>query len=46
MLFEVEEEAIQSVLSMGGQVEVVEPASLRTQVIQQAEALARLYCIV
>lgn len=45
ILFEVEEDAIQSVLSLGGEVEVVEPASLRTQVIQQAEALVRLYNI-
>jgi predicted DNA-binding transcriptional regulator YafY len=41
--FEVEETALLSILGLGGQVEVVAPASLRTQLIAQAEGILERY---
>lgn len=41
--FEVEEEAVHAVLGFGSQVEVLEPAALRAQVIEQIRAVDALY---
>jgi predicted DNA-binding transcriptional regulator YafY len=41
--FDVEEEACQFALSFGGQAEVLEPESLRQNVIASAQAMLALY---
>jgi predicted DNA-binding transcriptional regulator YafY len=43
MRFEEEHNAVEFILGFGGRIEVVAPDELRTQVIQQAEALLALY---
>jgi predicted DNA-binding transcriptional regulator YafY len=43
MRFEEEHNAVEFILGFGGRIEVVAPDELRTQVIQQAEAILALY---
>jgi predicted DNA-binding transcriptional regulator YafY len=43
MRFELENDALAALLSLGAQAEVLEPAELRAQVIEQAGRLLELY---
>jgi predicted DNA-binding transcriptional regulator YafY len=43
LVFQVEEAAVQGVLSLGANVEILEPAALREQIIQQAQNIVKFY---